>query len=146
MVTKKEGATMTCTSCDTDLICRLKDYGGKFTPSLQWQNHDGSAHYKTSDGRNFTCNIPDEQNQPDTSLLIQSTPLSQIPSLEEEMKKIVEGEALTLLMIRQTVVEFLKKFTQRPGLEIVQLITQIIYDKHFKSNFQKGSEIEPSSM
>lgn len=58
MVEKKEGATMTCKQCGTDVICRTKDYGGNYAPSLQWQNHNGDAHYKTTDGKNFTCNVP----------------------------------------------------------------------------------------
>ncbi len=60
MVAKKEGAIMTCTQCDCELICRLKDYGGNYPPSLQWQNYDGTAHYKTTDGKNFECNVPEE--------------------------------------------------------------------------------------
>lgn len=51
---------MTCLSCNTDLICRLKDYGGDYKPKLQWQNEDGTAHYKTNDGKNFDCIIPNE--------------------------------------------------------------------------------------
>ncbi len=61
MVEKKEGATMNCKQCGSNLICRTKDYGGNYAPSLQWQNSDGSAHYKTSDGKNFSCNIPEDQ-------------------------------------------------------------------------------------
>ena len=61
MVEKKEGAKMDCKNCDSDLICRLKDYGGTYAPSLQWQNQDGNAHYKTSDGKSFSCNIPNEE-------------------------------------------------------------------------------------
>ncbi len=65
MVIKKEVATMSCQNCDTDLICRTKDYGGTYSPTLQWQNFDGSAHYKTQDGKNFTCNIPEtEEDDP----------------------------------------------------------------------------------
>jgi len=60
MVEKKEGATMTCKNCDVDLICRMKEYKGDFAPKLQWQNFDGSAHYHTKDGKNFTCNVPDD--------------------------------------------------------------------------------------
>lgn len=63
MVTKKEGATMECKNCDTELICRLKDYGGDYKPTLQWQNYDGTAHYKTSDGKNFSCNVPEEDGE-----------------------------------------------------------------------------------
>jgi hypothetical protein len=73
LVTKIEGATMECKNCDTELICRLKDYGGDYKPTLQWQNYDGTAHYKTSDGKNFTCNIPEEEGETKQTH-IQSTP------------------------------------------------------------------------
>ena len=68
MVEKKEGATMSCKNCDTDLICRLRDYGGDYKPTLQWQNFDGTAHYKTSDGKNFTCNIPEDDKTGQTRI------------------------------------------------------------------------------
>lgn len=61
MVEKKEGSTMICKNCDTELTCRLRDYGGDYKPTLQWQNECGTAHYKTNDGKNFSCNIPDEE-------------------------------------------------------------------------------------
>jgi hypothetical protein len=73
MVTKKDGATMTCQKCETDLICRLKDYGGNYPPSLQWQNFDGSAHYKTTDGKNFDCNIPEDDETGQTRIPTQPT-------------------------------------------------------------------------
>jgi len=60
MVTKKEGAQMTCKQCGTDLVCRTKDYGGAYAPTLQWQNPDGTAHYKTTNGKDFSCNIPED--------------------------------------------------------------------------------------
>lgn len=68
MVEKKEGATMTCRQCGTDLICRTKDYGGNFAPSLQWQNFDGAAHYKTTDGKKFSCNVPDDEETTQTRI------------------------------------------------------------------------------
>ena len=68
IVVKKEGATMICTQCDTELICRLKDYGGNYPPSLQWQNYDGAAHYKTTDGKNFECNVPEEDETAQTRI------------------------------------------------------------------------------
>ena len=73
MVIKKEGATTTCKNCNSDLICRLKEYGGNFAPALQWQNFDGSAHYKTTDGKNFNCNIPDEDESGQTRIPTQTT-------------------------------------------------------------------------
>ena len=63
IVVKKEGATQTCGKCGTDLVCRLKDYGGNFAPTLQWQNYDGTAHFKTSDGKKYACNPPDDEGQ-----------------------------------------------------------------------------------
>lgn len=76
MVEKKEGATMSCKNCDAKLICRMRDYGGDYKPTLQWQNFDGTAHYKTSDGKNFTCNIPekDETEQTRISTVTPKTP------------------------------------------------------------------------
>ena len=68
IVIKKEGATQTCGKCGTDLICRLKDYGGNFAPTLQWQNYDGTPHFKTSDGKTYACNVPDEDETAQTRI------------------------------------------------------------------------------
>jgi hypothetical protein len=68
MVEKKEGATMECKNCETELICRKKDYGGDYKAVLQWQNFDGKAHYTTKDGKDFTCNIPDEEETAQTRI------------------------------------------------------------------------------
>ena len=73
MVEKKEGNTMTCKKCDTDVICRLKDYGGNFAPSLQWQNFDGAAHYKTSDGKRYDCNVPEPEEIEQTIISVPPT-------------------------------------------------------------------------
>ncbi len=68
IVVKKEGATQTCGKCGTDLICRLKDYGGNFAPTLQWQNYNGEAHFKTLDGKKYNCNIPDDDETAQTRI------------------------------------------------------------------------------
>ena len=87
MAIKKEGASTTCKNCDSDLICRLKDYGGNFAPALQWQNFDGTAHYKTTDGKNFNCNIPDddesEQTRIPTKIATPAATISSSPSLSK---------------------------------------------------------------
>ena len=58
-IKKEEGATMECLTCKANLVCHMKDYGNNMPPRLQWQNPiDGSAHYKTTNGKDFTCNIP----------------------------------------------------------------------------------------
>ena len=68
IVVKKEGATQTCGICATDLICRLKEYGGNFAPTLQWQNYDGTPHFKTSDGKTYACNVPDTEETEQTRI------------------------------------------------------------------------------
>ena len=79
MVVKKEGASMSCKNCGTDLICRLKDYGGNYASSLQWQNFDGSAHYNTTDGKKFTCNIPEDEELAQTRMSTESATTPGIP-------------------------------------------------------------------
>ena len=74
IVVKKEGATQTCGKCGTDIICRLKDYGGNFAPTLQWQNFDGTPHFKTSDGKTYACNVPDEEETAQTRIPTESPP------------------------------------------------------------------------
>lgn len=59
MVEKKDGAEMTCKSCGTELICHMSNYKGDFKNKLQWQNEDGTAHYKFN-GTEYSCNIPEE--------------------------------------------------------------------------------------
>jgi len=97
MVQKKEGATMECRSCGSDLTCRTKDYGGNYKSSLQWQNEDGTAHYKTTNGKDFTCNIPEgEEPQkksgetPKVSDYIPNSPSleAKIDSLDNKVERI----------------------------------------------------------
>ena len=68
IVVKKEGTTQTCGKCGTDLICRMKEYGGNFAPTLQWQNYDGAAHFKTTDGKTYACNVPDKEETEQTRI------------------------------------------------------------------------------
>ncbi len=103
-VTKTEGATMTCKQCGTNLICRLKDYGGTYAPSLQWQNQDGNAHYKTSDGKSFSCNIPEDKiegqqtfTSPPPRVPGTNPPLPPNPQITEILNKLNE---LTPLITR----------------------------------------------
>ena len=86
MVEKTDGAEMTCLSCQTDLICRLKDYGGDYKPKLQWQNFDGAAHYKTTDGKNFTCVVPadDESQEVHPQEKLNITPVPEIDKVTGE--------------------------------------------------------------
>ena len=54
MVEKKEGATMKCSRCGVILTCRMSNYRHPYQNKLQWQNQDGTAHFKY-DGGKFTC-------------------------------------------------------------------------------------------
>lgn len=74
MVLKKEGATMSCNNCGTDLVCRTKDYGGNYASTLQWQNFDGTAHYATKDGKTYTCNVPEDDESEQTRIPTNTTP------------------------------------------------------------------------
>ena len=59
---EEEGQEMTCKSCGTELIAREKKYEG-FDSKLQWQNEDGTAHYKFAGPGKFKCNIPKSEEQ-----------------------------------------------------------------------------------
>lgn len=61
MVEKQEGASMICSSCGEKLVCRMSNY--KSHPNkLQWQNPDGTAHYKYDNGK-FTCNTQSKESK-----------------------------------------------------------------------------------
>ncbi len=115
---------MTCSQCGSDLICRLKDYGGNFAPSLQWQNYNGTAHYKTTDGKNFSCNIPDEEETTQTRIPTQVPPattpgtlppaaspanLAILNAIEETNLRLQKMDEMVQAIFRYTVDEQLKK-------------------------------------
>lgn len=113
---------MTCSQCGSDLICRLKDYGGNFAPSLQWQNYNGTAHYKTTDGKNFSCNIPDEEETAQTRIQTETatTPgtlppaassanLAILNAIEETNLRLQKMDEMVQAIFRYTVDEQLKK-------------------------------------
>ena len=111
MVEKKEGATMSCKNCDTDLICRLKEYSGDYKPTLQWQNFDGTAHYKTTDGKNFNCNIPDDDETAQTRIPSNTTTPGDTPKMGAAEFALLRGldEKLdTVLAEIQRVKEFVE--------------------------------------
>ena len=127
IVVKKEGATQTCGKCGTDLICRLKEYGGNFAPSLQWQNYDGTPHFKTPDGKNYACNVPDDdetaQTRITTAPTVATTPgnptnnsvdlLSQLIAIKNTVENIdlrlQKMDEMVQAIFRHTIDEQLKK-------------------------------------
>jgi len=110
MVEKKEGATMACKNCDTDLICRLKEYGGDYKPTLQWQNFDGAAHYKTKDGKDFTCNIPEDDEAAQTRISSNASPgdAPQMGAAELALLRGLDEKLETVLAEIQRVKEFVE--------------------------------------
>ncbi|MFB5597644.1 MAG: hypothetical protein ACE5RJ_01320 [Nitrosopumilaceae archaeon] len=62
MVEKREGATMICHQCGDKLFCRMSNYKHPYTNKLQWQNQDGTAHFKY-DGGKFTCTGVDKKSK-----------------------------------------------------------------------------------
>ncbi len=127
IVIKKEGATQTCGKCGTDIICRLKDYGGNFAPSLQWQNYDSTAHFKTNDGKSYACNVPDDdetgQTRITTAPTAATTPgnptnnsvdlLSQLIAIKNTVEnidlRIQKMDEMVQAIFRHTIDEQLKK-------------------------------------
>lgn len=59
---KREGATMVCSRCGEKLVCGMSNYRHPYANKLQWQNPDGSAHYKY-DGGTFTCTGKDRESR-----------------------------------------------------------------------------------
>lgn len=122
IVVKKEGATQTCGKCGTDLICRLKDYGGNFAPTLQWQNYDGTPHFKTLDGKTYACNVPDEDETAQTripseippattpgSIPSNSSQLAILNAIEDVNLRVQKMDEMIQAIFRYTVDEQLSK-------------------------------------
>jgi len=58
MAKKEEGKIQDCWQCGEQLTCRFIEYQGN--TSLQWQNEDGTPHYKfISDGK-YECRTSDD--------------------------------------------------------------------------------------
>ena len=62
MIEKREGAIMTCRQCGGRLVCLMSNYKHPYVNKLQWQNQDGTAHYKYDGGR-FTCTGVDKKSK-----------------------------------------------------------------------------------
>lgn len=115
MVEKKVGNTMTCNNCGTKLICRIKDYAGDFEAKPQWQNENGEAHYHTNNGKDFTCNIPkdDESQEVHTTESTVSTNTgsaimeTEIPQMDIVTKEYVDNQIIQIQQIEKRVFEVL---------------------------------------
>lgn len=147
MADKEEGAEMKCKGCGTLLVCHMSTYQNGFENKLQWQNSDGSAHFKWTGPGKFDCvkgkdapTTPQEQVQSSEAAKPSPKTLSKIPRFDADGQSVVRGDALTLIMIREEVIDFLKQFFEDPHKGMVWEMTNIIFQKNFKANFKKASE------
>ncbi len=139
---KEEGEKKDCLNCDKPMIARLKTYKDpQYKPKIQWQETDDTKAHYDKDGN--CVRSPEKQTAPVPEPIAPDSPpqFAKLPELDGEMKSIVEGDTLILYQTRNTVEEFLKKFESDPHGGMVGQFTEIIYNKHFKVNFKKGSEV-----
>lgn len=54
-VVKQEGETKKCESCGDKITVRMSAYSGSYANKLQWQNEDGTAHYKWIGTDKYEC-------------------------------------------------------------------------------------------
>ena len=121
---------MTCTQCDTELICRLKDYGGNYPPSLQWQNYDGSAHYKTTDGKNFNCNVPEEDETEQTRIPTENTKVKAVGDAQPAPGTITRAEFQIIARLEERMEEYNSRLQKID--EMVQAIFRYTVDEQLK--------------
>jgi len=159
-IPKTEGATMTCLECSTKLECHMSTYSGDFQNKLQWQNPDGSAHYKwngTDDKGNakFKCMIPEttapkttptqEESDSNTKHLKQKQEeiknKEPVPPLDDEKAAKVISETELLNSIDTLVMATLKQYEVAPSPQKAGSFTKIIYDIYFAPKFEKASKI-----
>lgn len=103
MVDKVEDAEMTCKSCGSDLVCHMSKYEGGFENKLQWQNTDGSAHYKWKSPGKFDCVIPEENNETpkQTESKSHQTEIPKVNSVDEDMRYVKNKVDLMFAMISE---------------------------------------------
>lgn len=128
-VVKKEGATQTCGRCQTELICRLKDYGGNFAPTLQWQNYSGEPHFKTSDGIKYSCNVPDEEETAQSRIPSEAPPAATTPGLSQPVWGGDTSQSVNLSIINS--LDEIKLVLQRQD-EMIQAIFRYTIDEQLK--------------
>lgn len=68
-------------------------------------------------------------------------PTAKIPLFEAEMSVKLDQEIMTLYMINRHVKKFIENFEVTPNGGMIGQFTEIIYNKHFKTEFKKASEV-----
>lgn len=120
MVDKVEDAEMTCKSCGTDLVCHMSNYQAGFENKLQWQNQDGSAHYKWVSAGKFRCVLPEESDESTKSTSTVNgadkkptqTTIPKVNSLDEDMRYVKNKVDLMFAMISEQFRDYQDRKTQ----------------------------------
>lgn len=137
----EEGEKMKCPNCGTELISRLKEYKD-FPSKIQWQDKDQTKAHFDKNG-NCKGETPEQaENAASQTTPTESTTKQKAPTFSQETISMIEGEAMTLYMIRNVVNKFLKKFEDTPHGGMVGQFTELIFEKHFKPVFTKAGEIK----
>lgn len=132
----------------------MKFYENNYPSYLQWQQQFENNAHLDSNGK---CKVPtmaspavgkpvpksNATKQVESSIEAKPSAgtLVKIPRLDEDKKSIVTGDTLNLIMIRQEVIEFLNQFFEVPHQGMVWQITETIFNKNFKVNFKKASDL-----
>ncbi len=143
---KEEGQKKDCPNCEKPMIARLKTYkDNQYKPKIQWQETDETKAHYDKDGK---CVKEDKkETAPESTTQHPETPVQttittqKIPEFEPDQKSMIEGEILILLMLNNTISNFVKQFVIDPNGGMIGQFTGIIYDKHFKANSKKASEV-----
>lgn len=134
-VQKTEGATMTCQNCKTELVCHMSSYEGSFENKLQWQNQDGTAHYKWKAPGKFDCILPQSQEPkqeqlPDNEKFLEQkqVELKNQPapeSLDQITKTRIESDILLISQIEEIVKEKLNSSERAK----IGMYVKLIYER-----------------
>jgi len=149
---KEEGDRMNCPNCSSSIIARLKTYKNDQYPAyIQWQNANETKAHLDKDG-NCSNSIQTESSTVTATggstttigytTTTEAITLQKAPEFSDDTNSMIEGETLTLYMIRNRVETFLKKFEDAPHGGMVGQFTELIFNKHFQAKFQKASELD----
>jgi len=98
---KKEGNIDNCGQCGEELICKSVEYQGKTT--LQWQNNDGTAHYKFISRGKYECRTPDGLSTTVSESISDVNPVA--PNIHYHSKTKAEEQKLETSRLREKLEE-----------------------------------------
>ena len=108
--------------------------GSAFAAKLQWQNEDGTAHYGTSDGVNFTCNKPGTTKTESKPSSVETKPSSMLEFIQnyefKELKdpetEVIEKKARKLFEQKLIVTKVAMEEFAKAGFDNVASVGQVL--------------------